>query len=210
MFDFGILGPDFLVRLLLTLTALFLLVHFGVSRKNIYNDSVFIYYMFGLGVFIVIYALRSVEISFGFAFGLFAIFSMLRYRTEVLSFREMTYLFLVIVIALLCAVSPLSIIELFMLLAIITITAALLESPLTAQKYALQTLRYEKILNIKPENSEALLADLRQRTGLEIVSVRIISLDFMQDTAHIEITYKISPSGLNAKDATAHSLEIPH
>ncbi len=189
MLNFEILDSIFFTKLLFLVLALALLINFGLKRKTLNNDTIFVYFMFGIGVFIVTYFLRIVEISFGFAFGLFAIFSMLRYRTEVLSFREMTYLFLVIVIALLCAVSPLSLPELLLVVSLIAIIAVVLESPIAAAKYGQQHIRYEKIENIKPENKHLLLNDLRQRTGLDIHDVNIISIDLLQDSAMLNVIY---------------------
>lgn len=193
MSNFEILNTLFFEKLLIMSLALTLLINFGLKRKTLSNDTVFVYFMFGIGVFIVTYALRIVEMSFGFAFGLFAIFSMLRYRTEVLSFREMTYLFLVIVVALLCAVSPLNLLELLIVIALIAIATVVLESPIAAQRYGQQNIRYEKIENIKPRNKHLLIEDLKKRTGLDVHEIIVDSIDFLQDSASLTIIYRMQP-----------------
>jgi hypothetical protein len=134
--------------------------------------------------------LHSADISMGFAFGLFAVFSMLRYRTESITIKEMTYLFLVIAIALLTAVGPIGLLGISIINVIICIFAYILETgfllPLTEE----QIIRYEKIENIKPDSRTALINDLKQRTGLEIKHLNIESVDFLNDTAQIRIFYK--------------------
>mgnify|MGYP001356100843 CR=1 FL=1 len=90
------LSFDFLIRLLINMAGVFILVrfvYFRTTQQRAYASS---YILFGLSVFLITSQLASVEISIGFAFGLFAIFSMLRYRTESINVKEMTYLFLVI------------------------------------------------------------------------------------------------------------------
>ena len=92
---------DFLIRLLINMVGIFVLVrliYFRAAKQRAYASS---YILFGLSVFLIISQLASIEISIGFAFGLFAIFSMLRYRTESIDVKEMTYLFLVIAMSLL-------------------------------------------------------------------------------------------------------------
>jgi hypothetical protein len=146
--------------------------------------------LFGTGVFLVTALLHSADISMGFAFGLFAVFSMLRYRTESISIKEMTYLFLVIAIALLTAVGPINIIEMVILNAVICCCAFLLETNVILPLVSEQTIKYERIANIRPEKRADLLDDLRQRTGLNINRLEILSVDFLTDTALIKVYYK--------------------
>ena len=97
------MGLDFIIRLVINTTAILYLVrvcYFSYSQHRAYASS---FILFGLGVFLVTSQLHTVDISMGFAFGLFAIFSMLRYRTESITIKEMTYLFLVIAMSLLSA-----------------------------------------------------------------------------------------------------------
>lgn len=189
MFDFEILNYEFLVRIALNVLGLSLLLYPGFTLQKSRGGSAFIYYMFGNGVFFATYVLRLVEMSLGFAFGLFAIFSMLRYRTESLTTRDMTYLFLVIVNSLLCAVGPLNPLE---LLCIVAIMAALsfLADRLLMDKVLLKEVRYDRIENIRPENHAALLQDLRERTGLDIEKVAVKTMDFMQDSAQLLLYYR--------------------
>jgi len=134
--------------------------------------------------------LHSAEISMGFAFGLFAVFSMLRYRTESITIKEMTYLFLVISIALLTAVGPIGLVGISIINSIICLFAFVLEMyfmlPLTQEK----VIKYEDLEKIRPENKADLIDDLEQRMGIEIKYLNIDSVDFTNGTAKIRIRHK--------------------
>jgi hypothetical protein len=185
---------DFLIRLLINMTAVLILirlVYFRVSQHRAYASS---FILFGMGVFLVTSQLSKVDISLGFAFGLFAIFSMLRYRTESITIKEMTYLFLVIAISLLSAVGDMSHLELVLLLFFVCVMAFVTETSLLLPALEEQTVQYEKIENILPERKEQLLEDLSKRMGLEIRGVEIIQVDFLKDTAMLKVQYVPVPS----------------
>tara|TARA_B110000977_G_C10925225_1_gene434790 strand:- start:439 stop:891 length:453 start_codon:yes stop_codon:yes gene_type:complete len=147
-----------------------------------------------MGVFLVTGQLSSVDISMGFAFGLFAIFSMLRYRTESIDIKEMTYLFLVIAIALLSGVGAMNHLELIVIALIIIVMAYITETSLLLPMLAEKSVEYEKIENILPERREQLITDLRTRLGLDIHNVEIRSVDFLRDTARLKVQYLPSKS----------------
>lgn len=162
---------------------------YGCYYRIIKNsDFAASFMLFGTGVFIVIYFLHRVDMSMGFAFGLFAVFTMLRYRTESISIKEMTYLFLVIAVALLTAVAQMSMVQLIALNSILCAVACIIDSGLLGHRYPHQVITYEKIKNIKPENLDALIADLTKRTGLDVVSVKFKKIDLAKGTVQI-ITY---------------------
>jgi hypothetical protein len=127
--------------------------------------------------------------SMGAAFGLFAVFSMLRYRTEGISMKDMTYLFLAIAMGLITAVSKGSWDELSMLNLIILAFTYLLESSVLLKKEASKDIQYENIEMIKPEFQKELIADLENRTGIKINRIAISKIDFLKDTAVIRIYY---------------------
>lgn len=183
-------STDFLFSLIINSIANYVLVrfcYFHFSPNRAYAAS---FLLFGLGVFLVTKLLHATDLSMGFAFGLFAIFSMLRYRTESISIKEMTYLFLVISISLLCAVSSMSPVELAALCALICAMAWLMETNLLLPLLKEQVIDYEKIDNIKPDRRPQLMQDLRDRTGLNIKRLEIVSIDFLRDTAKIRISYR--------------------
>jgi hypothetical protein len=187
------LSGDFLLRLVITMAAIFVLVrycYFSFSRHRGYASS---FILFGMGVFLVTSQLASLDISMGFAFGLFAIFSMLRYRTESITIKEMTYLFLVIAIALLAGVGTMSHLELILLLAFICGLARVTETTLLLPALEEQEVQYEKIENIVPSRETELLQDLRERLGQDVRSVEIVSVDFLRDTARLKVQYVPQP-----------------
>lgn len=125
----------------------------------------------------------------GAAFGLFAVFSMLRYRTEGISTKDMTYLFIVIAVGLICAVSKASYFELAIINIILISFVYALDGNWLVKNEMSQNVQYEKIENIKPENREALMDDLRKRTGLNIHRISINKIDFLRDTSVIRIYF---------------------
>ena len=183
------LSFDFLIRLLINMAGVFILVrfvYFRTTQKRAYASS---YILFGLSVFLITSQLASVEISIGFAFGLFAIFSMLRYRTESIDVKEMTYLFLVIAMSLLSGVSATDQLELGLLLGLICLLAHVTETSLLLPKLQECTVEYERIENIVPARREELLADLRERLGVDVRTIETESVDFLRDTATLKIQF---------------------
>ncbi len=138
----------------------------------------------------LLYLLDNVKIQVGFALGLFAIFGILRYRTDTLPIREMTYLFTIIGISVINALAKdLGYLELGVTNAIFIGVTWLLESSNIIRHVSSKHIIYEKIELIKPERSEELLADLKQRTGLNITKVEIGTIDFLKDTALLYVYY---------------------
>ena len=180
---------DFLPRFVVNTIFIIVLVrgcYFQHSKNRPFAAS---FILFGTSVFMITNLLHSADISMGFAFGLFAVFSMLRYRTEPITIKEMTYLFLVISIALLTAVGPIGIVGISVINMIICAFAYVLETGFLFPLAEDQVIKYEKIENIKPESRAELIRDLKQRTGLEIKYLNIESVDFLNDTARIRIFY---------------------
>ena len=125
----------------------------------------------------------------GAAFGLFAVFSMLRYRTEGISAKDMTYLFVTIAIGLIAAVSKTTFFELGLINLIIIGFTYLLDGNLLMRNELVKTIQYENIEMIKPENEAAFMQDLRKRTGLNIHRVSITKIDFLKDIAVVKAYY---------------------
>ncbi len=184
------LSYDFLVKLLINSVAIVILVRFCYYKHSRHRAYATSFMLFGTGVFLITAMLHATKISMGFAFGLFAVFSMLRYRTESITIKEMTYLFLVISIALLSAVGPMLPYELAMLNGFVCLLAYISETSLLLPLLHEREIQYEKIENITPQNSALLMADLKERTGLDIKYVEIISANFLRDTARIKIQFK--------------------
>ena len=182
------LGSDFIIRLLINTVSIVLLVrcYYAFSRHRA-NASSFM--LFGIGVFLVTSLLHTADVSMGFAFGLFAVFSMLRYRTESISIKEMTYLFLVIAIALLSSVGTMQHVELAVINLFVCGLALALETNLVLPLLEEREIEYEKIENIVQDRKKHLHEDLRLRTGLDIRFVDVVSISFLKDTALLKIHF---------------------
>ncbi len=149
------------------------------------------FFVFNTIIFLITYLLSKVDLSLGAAFGLFAVFSILRFRTEGLSAKDMTYLFLAIAIGLINAVSKGTILEVIVINSIIlTITFFLDSAVFNKNRELNKIIYYDNIEMVKPENYSLLIEDLKKRTGLEITRASIDSLDFLKDSCKIIIYYK--------------------
>ena len=155
------------------------------------KDYVFTFIMFNILTFFICFLLRKVPMQMGFALGLFAVFGILRYRTEAIPIRQMTYLFIVIGISMINALSnkSISVFELIFTNGFITLITYLIDRVWFQTIEESKNILYEKIDLIKPENQEDLIQDLKERTGLPIHAVKIVKIDFLRDTASITIYY---------------------
>lgn len=183
------LTGKFFSRLLLDLFTVLILIRLIYFRIYKNGEFLFTFLVFNLIIFLITYLLNKVDMSLGAAFGLFAVFSMLRYRTEGISAREMTYLFVVISVGLITAVSKGTVFELLIINTVIILFVFLLESNLFLKRELYQTVQYDRIDNVLPENKELLLADLRKRTGLPIHRISIGNFDLLKDSAAIKVYY---------------------
>lgn len=192
---FSTLDLDFVFKLILNTLSVSFIV-FGcylrgfLLSKSGNREHATSFLLFAVGVFSVTYLLHSVDISMGFAFGLFAVFSMLRYRTESISVREMTYLFLVIAMSLLSSVGSTNYVELIMLHSIFFSCAFFCEAVLSKRTLLQQTIEYEKIENITPQKRHVLIADIKARTGFDVQRLEITHIDFLKDCASLLVFYR--------------------
>ena len=182
-----------MIRFGFNLSIAFIIIKLIYHRNRSSNlDFVFTYFMFNSLIFFFAYLLGNITINMGFAFGLFAVFAILRYRTDPIPIKEMTYLFIVITIGVINALSGNEVSYTVLLFTNITLVVLTYFLETYWQKNLLNrmTVEYEKIENIKPENRDALLADLKERTGLNIQSLEFRRMNFLRDTARIRIYYK--------------------
>jgi len=189
------ISGKFGARLFIDMIFVILLLKFIYIKRYKSKDYVFTFFVFNIVIFSVAFLLNKVELSLGAAFGLFAVFGMLRYKTEEISIKDMTYLFLNIAIGLICAVTKIKgddIFEYVFLIGlntIIFIIIYLLESNVFMKRESMKLVNYEKIENIKVNDQSQLIADLRERTGINIHRVVIQKVDFLKDSAQIKIYY---------------------
>ncbi len=202
-----IINPaDFLelvVRFGLNFGVIMLLVRWlyysGTKRK----DYLFTYILISCVIFLLCYLLENVKLQIGFALGLFAIFGIIRYRTHSIAIKEMTYLFLVIGVSVINALTnkKTSITEVLFTNAAIVIVTYCLEKVWLLKSIAVKLITYEKIDLIKPEKHDMLIADLKERTGLtNIKRVEIGEINFLKDTCKLKVFFEVNGKNENQVD----------
>ena len=195
LFGIDLYDSKDLVKLLfkfsIDLLFLFIIVRVIYYRIKEEKDYVFTFFMFNILTFFICFLLRKVPMEMGFALGLFAVFGILRYRTEAIPIRQMTYLFIVIGLSMINSLANKSIswLEILLANAIITTITFLIDRVWFSSIEQTKSILYEKIDLIKPENEQELIEDLKKRTGLTIVAVKVDKVDFLRDTAQITIYY---------------------
>ena len=183
---------NLIIRFGFNLSVAFIIIKLIYQRDHNNNDFVFTYFMFNSLIFFFASILGSMTVNLGFAFGLFAVFAILRYRTDPIPIKEMTYLCIVITVGVINALSSseVSYAELlFTNIALVGLTY-FLETYWQNNLLVPRTVEYEIIENIKPENHEKLLLDLEDRTGLSIKHFEIGRINFLRDTVQIRIYSK--------------------
>lgn len=163
-------------------------IYYPVAKRK---DYLFTYLLISTTVFFLCFLLENVKLELGFALGLFAIFGIIRYRTNPMPIKEMTYLFIIIGISVINALAnkKISHSELLLTNGFILLLTFALERVFLLRHESRKTITYEKIELIKPENLEELQRDLEERTGLKINRIEIGKLDFLRDTANVRIFY---------------------
>jgi hypothetical protein len=203
---FNKLPEKFFIRLLIDVLTTTILVRFIYFRNYRRTDLFLTFFSFNLVIFLITYLLNKVQMSMGAAFGLFAVFSMLRYRTEGLSAKDMTYLFIVISMGLISAIIKGSWDELGLVSSMILLSVWLLEGNLLMKRELTKIVHYDRIELILPERRNELLQDLQARTGLDVHRVEIQTMDFLKDSAMVMIFY-YQTNTKNEKTKTALVLE---
>ncbi|GAB4341381.1 MAG: DUF4956 domain-containing protein [Calditrichia bacterium] len=194
-----VIAPSGLGQLLILLAfntfTLFIIINYIYARNtrnSVRQDFYFNFFSIGIIVFLLCYLLNNIKIELGFALGLFAIFRIVHYRTETLPIKEMTYLFIVIGISVINAFANqgMSYPELIFTNGAVIAGLWLVETKLLKNHERSMRLIYEKIENIHEQSKGELVADLHRRTGLNVRRLEIKKIDFLRDSAEIEIFYK--------------------
>lgn len=194
---------ELLLRFSLNLGVLILIVrwlYYGVAKRK---DYLFSYFLIGSVIFLLCYLLGSVKLQLGFALGLFAVFGIIRYRTDSIPIKEMTYLFVVIAVSVINALSnkKISYAELFATNFIFVFLVYGLERLWLLKHESVKTIIYEKIELIKPEAHLKLIEDLEIRTGIKPINrVEIGKIDFLKDSAQVKIYYFETGNNINMAD----------
>ena len=179
----------FLFNLLVTWLIVYCIYYRFSKRRDYYVT----YMLFSSGMFVLLWLMQILDIQTGFVLGLFAIFGMIRYRTETVPVREMNYMFLIIAVSVINSLSLKAdglawYLLLFANIVIIALAWAF-EAWQARKRLSTKIILYEKIENIKPERRAELMADLKERTGLDITHIEIGHIDFLRDVAYINVTY---------------------
>jgi hypothetical protein len=192
MENVGMLSLALFIDLLVT-CIIVLGIYFPTEKDKGYVLS---FFAFNISIFLIATLFSQVEISLGLGFGLFAIFSILRYRSDPLPVREMTYLFILMTLPVIDVVMLNEGMIVATLIANLAILAVffVVEKALGFRYEARKSVTYEKIELIKPKHYDALLADLRERTGLPINRCEVGKIDFLHDIADVKIYYQTLPA----------------
>lgn len=200
---------ELIVRYFFNFLVVLIIVQYFYYPNRQRKDYYFTYIIISTTVFFLCFLLNNVKLQLGFALGLFAIFGIIRYRTNQIPIKEMTYLFLIIGITVVNSLAnkKVSYIELLASNAIVIGVLAIFEKLLFVKDEVRKTIIYEKIELIKPENRALLIKDIEERTGLKINRLEIGRIDFMRDIARIRIYYFEKPEPLNIKNKKNVSTE---
>lgn len=187
-------GYDFMTMLLrfsFNTAMVWIMIHCLYYPKSQRRDYYFTFMLISISIFFMIYLLGGVKLKVGFALGLFAIFGIIRYRTESMPVREMTYLFSIIAMSVINALATtISYIELITTNAIFVLAAWFFESYVLLKHVSTKLIQYDRIALITPERYDEMLIDLKQRTGLNITKAEVGAIDFLRDMAIVKIYYE--------------------
>ncbi len=187
-------NPDvytLLFRLLVNLTFLTIIIRFLYYPKTKRKDYLFTYYLIGLITFFLCFGLKKLDIDTGMGLGLFAIFGIIRYRTDAIEIKEMTYLFLIIGISVINALASnkVSAIEMTVINATVIGMTYALENIFLLKHETRKTITYDRIDLIRPEQYELMKKDMEERTGLKISRFEIGKIDFLRDVCQVFIFF---------------------
>ena len=179
-----------LVRFLICVVVNWFIIDRLYYRKSHRRDFYFTFMLMSVAIFFLVYFMMGIDrgkATMGVGLGLFGIFSIMRYRTDAMPVREMTYLFIIICLSVVHAMAE-EYAELALVDVITVLAIWLCELNLKVQQTKL--IQYDRLELIKPERREELIADLEARTGLKIVKVYVGGVDFLKDTAVLRVTYE--------------------
>ena len=182
---------EMLCRFTLNIIMVWIVVHFFYYPKSRRRDYYFTFLLIAVSIFMLIYLMDGSKMKIGAALGLFAVFGIIRYRTESVPIREMTYLFFLVALSVVNGMAQkLSIAELAAANIIFVVAVALAESNLLAKHVSCKYVKYDNIDLIKPEKRDEMIADLEKRLGVKVINVEIGSVDFLKDSALIKVYYE--------------------
>lgn len=192
---------EMLVRFAVTMLFSFIIIGWLYYSRSKRKDWCFCFTMIAVTVFLLIFLLGHEKLQIGLALGLFAIFGIVRYRTEAIAIREMSYLFMIIGIAVINGLATsVSYAELFVTNLIFVAAAWLMERSSLMDRVNVKLVTYEKINLITPDKYDEMMADLKTRTGLDITKFEVGHIDFLKDIALVKVYYKTADKSINTVD----------
>ena len=202
------LSPEYcamLIRFLICIVVSWIIIDRLYYRKSKRRDFYFTFMLISISIFFLVFFMIFVledmkgKAGIGLGIGLFGIFSIMRYRTDTMPVREMTYLFIIISLAVVNALaSTMPIKELIATNVIVILAIVVCEWRLKTENVKL--IQYDKIELIKPDKREELIEDLKQRTGLNITKVEVGAIDMLRDMTVLRVHYRSTDSGSNSVD----------
>ena len=190
-----------ILRFAFNLLICWTIIQFFYYKKSRRKDYYFTFMLFSVTIFLLLFLLQSIPMQIGFALGLFAIFGMIRYRTETVQIREMTYLFVIIGISVVNGLAmEVPIVSVIVANLLFILIIWLLENNNILKHTSTKIVLYERIALIKPDRYNDLLNDLTERTGLNITKVEVGHIDFLRDVAFLKVYYKADSDTINTID----------
>ncbi len=202
------LSPEYfkmLIRFLICIVVSWVIIDRLYYRKSKRRDFYFTFMLISVSIFFLVFFMIFVledmkgKAGIGLGIGLFGIFSIMRYRTDTMPVREMTYLFIIISLAVVNALaSTMPIYELIITNLIVIVAIVICEWRLKTD--AVKLIQYDKIELITPDKREELVADLKKRTGLDITKVEVGAIDMLRDMTVLRVHYRSTDKGSNSVD----------
>ena len=190
-----------LMRFAFNLLISWLIVRICYYSKSQRKDYVLTYMLFSSAMFLLIFLMENVNLQIGLTLGLFAIFGVIRYRTETVPVREMTYLFVIIATSVINGLAlNISYVELLVANTLIFLLIWAMESRVLLRHTSAKLVIYEKIQLITPERREEMIADLEQRLGHKVEKVEVGHVDFLRDVAFVKVYYELPDGEINTVD----------
>ena len=179
-----------MVKFLICIVVNWIIIFQLYFRKSHRRDFSFTFMLMSIAIYFLVFFMMGMErgkATMGVGLGLFGIFSIMRYRTDAMPVREMTYLFLIICLSVVHAMAS-EYIELFVIDAIVL--ASVMGFEMTMKIQPTKIIQYDRVELLKPDKREELKADLEMRTGLKILKIDVGGIDFLKDSVVIRITYE--------------------
>lgn len=190
---------ELLIRFAFNAIVVTIIIHLLYYPKSRRKDYYFTFSLIAVSIFFLIFLLGGVKLKVGFALGLFAIFGIIRYRTESMPVREMTYLFVIIAISVINALAS-HLVQALVANVLFIGWIWLCESNKWIKHVACKLVLYDRPEMTAPARYDELLADLKARTGLDIERIEVGHIDFLRDTAMLKVYYHPTDMVANTAD----------